>query len=225
MSDPLHPANVPIPIGCQYPSMAVASEEEAEPWEVADMRGFYTAACEPRYQWGHNRYGEASAHWTPLRNVDAAIEEVADELFYLRQARRLLMPQDGRLRCYLAGPYRAATLAERDANIDRARLAAGELLRRGHSPLCPHTHTAQFEEYFPDLPATCYLTMDLDWLLVAHALLLLEGWEDSRGARVEKAQAHALGIPVYYSLAEVPSPEEVRREWPPATIPTAATRA
>ena len=198
--------------GC---SMAVTAGEEADPWEVADMRRHLETACLDRYREGARRWGDDTCHLAPALNVNAAMEELADGLFYLRQVQRLLAPQAGRLRIYIAGPYRAATVEERDRNIARARLAAAELLRRGHSPFCPHTMTAQFDDHFPDLPDEAYLCCDLDWLLLAHALLVLPGWEDSRGTVAEIERARALQVPVYFSLSDVPSPNEVLLGWPP----------
>jgi hypothetical protein len=225
-----------LPVGSVYPEGPPGETERPvvsghgvargvePPWEVADMEGFLGEACLSRYRAGHEACGDATCHKSPLATVGEAVEEVADALFYLRQATRLLAPRHGRLRIYIAGPYRADTVAQRDRNITQARLAAAELLRRGHAPFCPHTMTAEFDDHFPDLPDTCYLVADLDWLTVAHAVLILPGWTMSEGTLAEKAAAERLGLPLYYRIEDVPSLEEVRRQWPPAKSGTAATR-
>lgn len=51
---------------------------------------------------------------------------------------------------------------------------------------------------FPNgLPGNRYMPMCLSMVETASALILLEGWEDSPGARLEKAYAEYQGKPVY----------------------------
>ena len=188
-----------------------------DPWEVDDMRDFYERSCVSRHIAGHGQYGESSCHKSPLESVRGAIEEGADGLFYLRQAERALSPQDGRLRVYLFGPYRANTPKAVDANIAMARRAAGAVLRRGHCPFTPHLLTAAFERHFPDIADDVYLTTDLDWLPVCHAMLALPGWDKSRGSLEELRVGETLGLFIVDSASELPTPEEVRQAWPPTT--------
>jgi hypothetical protein len=110
------------------------------------------------------------------------------------------------LRIYIAGPYRAATPSEVDRNIITARDVQAELLRMGHAPFCPHSMTARFERDYPDLPDEAYLETDLVWVEVSDAMLMLPGWEQSSGSRAEEEFALDTGLPVYYSLQEVPKP-------------------
>lgn len=111
------------------------------------------------------------------------------------------------LRIYIAGPYRAATPSDVDRNILAARDVQAELLRMGHAPLCPHSLTAQFERDYPDIEDAAYLETDLAWVDVSEAMFMLPGWEFSRGSCCELDRAEELGLPVYYSLDEVPHGE------------------
>jgi len=117
------------------------------------------------------------------------------------------------LRIYIAGPYRATTPEEVDANIRVARDAMAELLRMGHIPFCPHSMTAAFERDYPDIPDQAYLQTDLDWLRVCHAILLLPRWDKSAGTTAEVDEAERRGLIVYMSLAEVPPVRADLRMW------------
>jgi len=107
---------------------------------------------------------------------------------------------------YIAGPYTAPTAGQVDANIGLARDAAAEVYRHGHIPLCPHALTARFERDYPDIPGPRYLESDLELLARCDAILMLPRWEESRGAQQERERAMSLGLPVYYSVEELPKP-------------------
>ncbi len=133
------------------------------------------------------------------------------------------------LRIYIAGPYRADTSSEVDANINRARDAMAALLRMGHTPFCPHAHTARFERDYPDIADEVYLEQDLRWLHHCDAVLRLPGWETSAGTRAELDAAYDMGMMIYTSIDEVPTIErasngERRRRAGRATGPSNGER-
>ena len=47
-----------------------------------------------------------------------------------------------------------------------------------------------------------YLRADIKALMDCDSILMLDGWMQSRGARLERHIAVELGMPVYYSLTE-----------------------
>ena len=95
---------------------------------------------------------------------------------------------------YISGPY---TIGNIDENIQKARKVAIEVWESGNVALCPHLNTAHFE-----LDCKCsyddYLDGDLALLGRCDSILMMEGWEDSNGAKAEKKWAKGLGIPIYY---------------------------
>lgn len=50
----------------------------------------------------------------------------------------------------------------------------------------------------PDVPWSEFLRADLKALLGCSSLLLLPGWEQSRGARLEFVVAHSLEFDIFY---------------------------
>ncbi len=61
----------------------------------------------------------------------------------------------------------------------------------------------------PDLPKHVYMLMDIQNLLHAQAILMLVGWEQSVGARLERKIAQALDLHVFYAADGIPYETEV----------------
>jgi hypothetical protein len=98
---------------------------------------------------------------------------------------------------YTAGPYSGKNRVERDHNIKVAREIAADLWRRGYAVICPHTNTAWFDDDFQDITWEMYMAGDLEIVSRVDAVIMLPGWEHSRGANMEREHAISLGIPVY----------------------------
>ena len=102
---------------------------------------------------------------------------------------------------YISGPYSAGngrTVAE---NIAVARRYAVAAARKGWMPLTPHLNTAHFEEDCPEIPNEDWIDGDLAILRLLPraraAVLMLPGWEQSKGARLERDWAINLGLEVF----------------------------
>jgi hypothetical protein len=113
---------------------------------------------------------------------------------------------------YIAGKYSGDV----DNNIQTARSVAVKLWELGHAVICPHLNSAHMED---DCAATWQDYLDGDFNMIARvdALVMVEGWEDSKGANQEHAYALELGIPIYYApdypplhTTEVNSPEQCK---------------
>ena len=101
-----------------------------------------------------------------------------------------------RTRVYVAGP-----ISEGDpvANCQRAIQVGFELMDLGYAPFVPHY------SYFVDMDSTHgagryeqWITIDLSYISVCHALLRLPGI--SKGADREVSFATGLAIPVFYTI-------------------------
>lgn len=97
---------------------------------------------------------------------------------------------------YIAGPYSAPTDAEIDLNVNHARRVRDELVAKGWAVICPHANTAYMDNAHPDV----YYTMDLAMLARCDAIMMLDGWEKSKGARMEFAFALTRTITVHMEV-------------------------
>jgi hypothetical protein len=111
---------------------------------------------------------------------------------------------------YISGPYSAGhgrTVAE---NIAVARAHAVAAARKGWIPFTPHLNTAHFEVDCPEISHQEWLDGDLAILRALSqagvAVLLLPGWEQSKGARLERDWAIHLNLEVFDPPA---TPEEI----------------
>jgi len=93
---------------------------------------------------------------------------------------------------YLSGKYSGDV----KKNIQDARTVAASLWEIGYTVHCPHCNTANFE----DLCSASYydyIRGDLEILARCDAMVLLEGWQESKGAVTERAFAEKIGMPIY----------------------------
>ena len=97
---------------------------------------------------------------------------------------------------YVSGKYSGKDKQEISENIRAARRVAILLWEQGHAVICPHLNTAHFEE---DCQASYdqYIQGDLQMIARCDAMAMVDGWEESKGANIEKEYAESLGIPVY----------------------------
>lgn len=80
--------------------------------------------------------------------------------------------------------------------LEKARAVAEELWKKGLAVICPHLNnnfTKNCSFTWED-----YLSGDILLIERVDALVMLPGWEKSRGATLEKAFAQRIGLPIYY---------------------------
>ena len=112
------------------------------------------------------------------------------------------------MRIYLSGPMTSMP----DHNIPAFDAAEGRLLKQGHFVINPADISAQFGTYeeiadsfaahyagdkaFGGSLAQCVMDADLAAVRSCDAIYLLRGWENSRGAKKELAEAIRCGLEV-----------------------------
>ena len=96
---------------------------------------------------------------------------------------------------YIAGPYRAKTKLGIIRNILKARKIAKKYWRKGYAVFCPHLNSALMDRCAPE---EVFLRGDLEFLKYADILVVIPGWERSKGTLGEIEFAKAKGIPIIY---------------------------
>ncbi len=85
---------------------------------------------------------------------------------------------------YVAGPFSAPTRDGVDENISKAEDVGLALASYGLAPLIPHANTSRPE--FEDCqPYEFWIAVTMELLRRCDAVVLVEGWERSSGARAE----------------------------------------
>lgn len=100
---------------------------------------------------------------------------------------------------YVAGPL---TGDDETINTGIARHFAMKLMKKGHTPIVPHTNfdfAPITPDYYRQVMHCC-----LDLIHRVDAVFMIPEWEHSLGARAERYAAYATGRTVYYDLNDVP---------------------
>lgn len=107
-------------------------------------------------------------------------------------------------RVYVAGPYSANNVLDVLRNIGRGERACSDLFYSGLAPFCPW-HDKSYVTDNPDGEFTVpqFYEYSLAWLRVSEAVYVLPGYKSSKGTLAEIAEAERLGIPVFYSRADL----------------------
>jgi len=102
----------------------------------------------------------------------------------------------------VAGPYSAPTEEQRQKNLDAMNEAAARVLEKGHIPIIgmnaalPIVTIANIEDKYK-------ATMEISLAVIntCDAILMIG---ESPGANKERDLVNAKGLPVYYSIEEIP---------------------
>lgn len=111
---------------------------------------------------------------------------------------------------YIAGPYRASTVAEVKQNILAADATSVEVCKLGMNlyPVCPHKNTEFFEglrdgEYFIDGTFELMSRCDAVLIVLSKDMKTSINYDTSEGTIGEVKGARRLGIPVFHSLLDL----------------------
>jgi len=103
-----------------------------------------------------------------------------------------------RKKIYIAGSISSHNLLTSLENIRKGIKLSVEVLKAGFAPFSPFIDF-QFSLVEP-ITIDQYYGYSMAWLEVSDAILLVEGWENSKGTKAEIRRANELGIPVFTSL-------------------------
>lgn len=105
---------------------------------------------------------------------------------------------------FICGPYRNDDPWECELNIRRAEEMAHLVAHFGGFPVCPHSNTRPYfaKSFSQDTEEDDALWLEGTQTLMSRcdAVMLLENWEDSSGARAEKALAVERNMPVFGNI-------------------------
>jgi len=104
-------------------------------------------------------------------------------------------------RIYVAGAIQGKTLAESLENIRKGIQLSVKVLKAGYSPFCPFIDF-QFSLQEP-IELQQYYDYSIAWLEVSDGVLLVPGWENSKGVKNEMDMAYKLNIPIFESIEEI----------------------
>lgn len=106
------------------------------------------------------------------------------------------------IRVYIAGAISNENPLVFLDNIGRGIRMGNLLIQEGFAPFNPMLDF-QYRIEDPRITREQYHQISASWLLVAEAVLVLPGSEESKGVEAEIAIAEHAGIPVFYSLMEL----------------------
>ena len=100
------------------------------------------------------------------------------------------------MNAYIAGPYSAKTIKQREKNIRKAWDIGFELAKIGFFPITPHCNSAHMD---PAQPHEFWLKGDIELMRrAADLIVLIPGWNESPGAVREKEAGVKFRLPIYY---------------------------
>ena len=108
------------------------------------------------------------------------------------------------IKVYVAGPYSADNVIDVLKNIGRGEKVCAQLFQDGFAPFCPwHDKSYVIDEHDSEFTVDQFYNYSMAWLEVSDAVLLINGWENSRGTLDEIDRAKDLGIPIFYSYQDL----------------------
>jgi nucleoside 2-deoxyribosyltransferase len=108
-------------------------------------------------------------------------------------------------RVYIAGPYSSDNVLGVLDNVRAGMRMATKLLQHGFAVFCPWTDHQLFFQLREgeSISIETIQAHSMEWLKVSDAVLVLKGFEASRGTLEEMRVAYSLDKPVYFNPCEL----------------------
>lgn len=105
------------------------------------------------------------------------------------------------LRVYLAGKYSDNNVLDVLKNIGRGEYYSSKLFMAGFAPFCPwHDKDYVLRNWDKEFTVPMFYDYSMAWLKVSDCVVVLSGYETSKGTIAEIEMAKELKIPVYYDI-------------------------
>lgn len=111
------------------------------------------------------------------------------------------------MRVYIAGPYTAPSAEEVHRNVARAMEVARQVYLKRHIPVVPHlTHFLHLDWVAKGTwaPYKFWMVNAAATLEDCDAILMIENWQNSEGAKKEFDWAQELDMPTYFTVEDLP---------------------
>lgn len=102
---------------------------------------------------------------------------------------------------YVAGKLTGMDNFEISRNVRAAEDVGMAVAVAGASPMIPHTNTGLI--FFGTCSAQFWYDATLALMRRCEAVILVPGWEESKGTQGELVEAKRLGLPVFYNVTEL----------------------
>ena len=108
-------------------------------------------------------------------------------------------------RVYVAGAFSADNVLTVLDNMRRGMRLGTEVLLAGYAPFVPwfDYHFQLMLKEGESLKVQDFYDYSMAWLEASDCVLLVPGYENSKGTNAEIKRANKLGIPVYYNLLDL----------------------
>jgi hypothetical protein len=112
---------------------------------------------------------------------------------------------------YLSGKFSDSDLVHGiEANVLRASKVGLELWKNGWAVINPHKNTSGYQ-HVDEIGYNTWIEGDKLMVERCDAIFMLTGWEESKGATLEREHAIRHGIPIFYEKDGIPSPKCVEK--------------
>lgn len=105
------------------------------------------------------------------------------------------------LRVYVAGKYNGPNVLDIATNIRKGHRLSADVMKAGMAPFDPWLdfQLALIGKFTVEQFKAC----SMEWLKCSDAMLLVDGWEDSRGVADELVVAHGYNVKVFTKLEDL----------------------
>ena len=107
------------------------------------------------------------------------------------------------LRIYVAGPIQGVDLLHSLANLEHGQAFTAQVFQLGFSPFPVFSDALFIQKVRPVPPISDVYNYSLAWLRAADAMIVMDGWEHSKGCAAEMKEAEKMGVPIFHDITDL----------------------